>query len=156
MFCRPFISRHLSFLSPVDVSHQCYFRRKPVEVPRRQRKRHARHDAVNRPHPAIVGKTIFASASEQRAERRQRRDTAKSQWRLVCSSGRLYVIRLALVSTPSVDRRRKPYNGQHVISKTNSGRTTLRQISRCKKGSEYGSADSLSNISSFKSNIVTR
>jgi len=34
-----------------------------VEVPRRQRKRHARHDAVNRPHPAIVGKTIFASTS---------------------------------------------------------------------------------------------
>ena len=46
-----------------------------MEVPRRQRKRHARHDAVNRPHPAIVGKTIFASTSvSSRAEAAARRN----------------------------------------------------------------------------------
>lgn len=51
-----------------------------MEVPRRRRKRHARHGAVNRPHPAIVGKTIFASTYEQSGA--ARRDEAAMSSRL--------------------------------------------------------------------------
>lgn len=68
-----------------------------MEVPRRQRKRHARHDAVNRPHPAIVGKTIFASTSAPSGAETARRN--RNGVSFVVAEGYRYAIRLASIKS---------------------------------------------------------